>query len=206
MHKRLTARVIATGLMVLLSACGGDRSVLVAPLPGDATVPPMGVVLSPDGARVHPVHREASLNASVTWSFDVGAEGAVSRNHATGLTITIPPGALGARTRITVTAIAGAALAYRFEPHGLQFAAPVELRQSLNGLKIRRDVFGFPRLIGGYFAEDAPAVDVATGTVRVTEIMPVWLDGKSKTIRLEIRHFSGYTVASALADQLGLLP
>lgn len=206
MHKRLTARVIATGLMALLGACGGDRSVLVAPLPGDAAVPPMGVVQSPDGARVHPVHREASLEESVMWSFDVGAEGAVSRNRATGLTITIPPGALLTRTRITVTAIGGTALAYRFEPHGLQFAAPVELSQSLNGLKIKRDVFGFPRLFGGYFAEDTLAVDATTGTARVTEIMPVWLDGKSKAIRLEIRHFSGYTVASALVDQLELLP
>jgi len=204
MLKRFTAiRLIALALAVLLGACGDDRSALVSPLPGDPEVPQFGVA-SGLGAKVKPLERTSDLARDVSWAFDVGPEGTVVTNYATGLTISIPKGALASDTRITVTAVRGAHLAYRFAPHGLQFALPVELRMPLSGVKIKRDPFNYPYLVGGYFRDDTLGIDPSTGVALVAEVLPLSIDSKSKAIRLEIRHFSGYTVASAVTPVLDL--
>lgn len=198
MLKRFTAgRFIAATLVALLVACGDDRSALVAPLPGDYELPQFGVATG-EGAKVKPLERTNHLDGDVTWAFDVGPQGTVVTNSATGLTISIPKGALALDTRITVTAMRGAHLAYRFAPHGLQFALPVELRMPLDGVRLKRDPFNYPYLVGGYFASDSLTVDPITGVTRVAELLPLSIDSKTKAIRLEIRHFSGYTVASAV--------
>jgi len=203
MSKRFTvARMVALLGGILLAGCGGDGVVLVAPMPAEAGVQ-FGVVSRPEGAKVRPAQRDATLESDIVWSFDAGPEGAVSRNGATGLAISIPRGALVAPTRITVTALAGSAIAYRFEPHGLQFALPVELSQSLHGLKLNREPLGFARLLGGYFAGDALPTDSATGAARVVELLPITVDTRARRVKLSIRHFSGYTVASAMNDGIG---
>ena len=200
-----TARPILLAVVALLSACRGDDSVLVAPLPGDAGVSPNAGSQSTSGALVHPLRRSSGLDRDITWGFDAGPDGLVARHPSTGVTISIPKGALSSPVHITVTALHGAHLAYRFEPHGLQFAAPVSLTLSLRELKVPRDAFGFPHLVGGYFPDDALTVD-GTGRGHVAELLPVWLDDGRKTARLEIRHFSGYTVASAILDAVQGLP
>jgi hypothetical protein len=196
----VTARQVLMLSIAVVVGCGGDRSVLVAPLPGDAVIPRVGIVDSLVEARVAPVERAVELPGDLTWSFDADPEGTFVRHASTGLSISIPKGAIAVPTRITVAALRGKHFAYRFGPHGLQFAAPVELKQSLSALKVKRDVFGFPRLIAGYFPEDSLTIDAVTGTARVEEVLPIWIDAKGKTLRLEIRHFSGYTVASAMND------
>ena len=202
MLKRFTAvRLTAVTFAALLVACGDDRSALVAPVPGDYDLPQFGVATG-EGAKVKPLERTNELAGDVTWAFDVGPQGTVVTNNATGLTISIPKGALAVDTRITVTAVRGAHLAYRFAPHGLQFALPVELRMPLGGVKLKRDPFHYPYLVGGYFANDSLTVDPSTGVARVAEVLPLSVDAKSKAIRLEIRHFSGYTVASAVTPVL----
>jgi hypothetical protein len=201
-NRRLLGRLAALTLGMLVLSCGGERSVLVGPLPGDDNVV-FGVVPGPSRAKVRPVARESQLGTAVSWSFDAGPEGVAVQHPFTGLSISIPRGALSVPTRITVTALRGSAVAYRFEPHGLLFAAPVQLTQSLNGIKTTRDIFGFARLIGGYFPDDSLEVDEATGLAGVVELLPVWLDYKGKSVRLEIRHFSGYTVASASHESGG---
>lgn len=194
-----TLRLVALVAAGLLIGCGDDRSALVAPLPGSGDSPQFGVAQG-EGAKVRPLRRAIDLRGDVSWAFDVGPEGTVVTNATTGLTISIPKGALAVDTRITVTALRGAHLAYRFAPHGLQFSAPVELSVPLSAAKIKRDPFNYPRLVGGYFADDSLTVDASTGIARVAELLPISIDSRSKRIRLEIRHFSGYTVASAVTN------
>ena len=184
----------------LVVACGGEQALLVSPsVPG---APPLGVVQSPGGALVQPVRRQLPMAAEVSWSFDVDARGTTVRHPSTGLTITVPAGAVAAPTHITVFALRGAPLAYRFEPHGLQFAQPIQLTQSLHGLLLGGGSQPIPRLFGGYFADDSLAVDAATGNARVIEILPVQIDVRAHNAILSVRHFSGYTVASAVNDSL----
>ena len=197
--KRLTLSPIAiiTAAAIVI-ACGGEQALLVSPpVPG---APPLGVVESPNGALVHPVRRQLPVAQEVRWSFDVDARGTSVRNASTGLTITVPAGAVAGPTHITVFALRGAPLAYRFEPHGLQFAQPIQLTQSLHGLNLGDAAQPIPRLVGGYFADDSLVTDPASGNARVIEILPVQIDVRGHRAILSVRHFSGYTVASAVSD------
>jgi hypothetical protein len=192
------ALLIAAAFVV---ACGSDQPLVVSPRLGDGA-PPLGVVSDPTGAPVLPVRRQVPLTRDRSWSFDVGPEGTVVRDDATGLTVQVPAGAVAATTHITVIALKGAPLAYRFEPHGLQFAAPIRLVQSLRGLRVTTGPLGVPSLFGGYFADDSLAIDSMTGVAHVLEVLPIQIDVGGRAALLDVRHFSGYTVASAERDSL----
>jgi hypothetical protein len=202
MPKRFTSAhaciLIAAAIVV---ACAGDHASVVSPRLG-SNAPPLGTVANPTGAPVLPVHRQVPLVDDRTWSFDVGPEGTVVRDGATGLTIDIPAGAVAATTHITVIALKGAPLAYRFEPHGLQFVVPIHLVQSLRVLNVKTDLLGIPPLFGGYFSDDSLPIDGISGEARVIEVLPILIDTKAKTAILDVHHFSGYTVASAAKDSL----
>jgi len=200
MWKRLTAaRVAILVAAAIVVACGGEQALLVSPRLDGA--PPLGAVSDPAGAPVRPVKRQTALLAEETWSFDVDQNGIVDKHSSTGLTITVPPGAVTAPTRITVTALKGASVAYRFEPHGLQFVVPITLTQKLNGIRLARPL-NVPQLFAGYFAGDSLTTDAASGDVRVIEILPVQIDIRGGSAVLHVRHFSGYTVASAVRDSI----
>lgn len=200
MLKCLTPRFAILVAAAIVVACGSEQALLSPQLDGSA---PLGVVADTAGAPVLPVSREIPLARQERWSFDVGPEGTVVNHSSTGLTITVPPGALAANTHITVTALKGGPIAYQLEPHGLQFAVPLQLRQSLRGAKIPRGTLSSAPLVVGYFADDALTTDPVTGQARVVEILPLLVDVKGQAAILSIHHFSGYTVASALgADSL----
>ena len=199
MSKRPTAaRIAVVAIAAIIVACGGEQALVVSPRLDGA--PPLGAVGDPAGALVKPIRRERALSTDDSFSFDVGPGGTVVRRPGTGLTINVPAGAVATTTHITVTALRGAPLAYRFAPHGLQFGAPVRLTQSLYGLRVNQPSF-VPQLFAGYFADDSLATD-AIGNARVIEILPIQVDVRNRTVTLEIRHFSGYTVASAASDSL----
>jgi hypothetical protein len=185
----------------MLVACAGDQGLVVSPRLGGGA-PPLGVVANPGGTPVLPVHRQIPLAQDRSWSFDVGPDGTVVRDGATGLTIEVPAGAVPVTTHITVIALKGAPVAYRFEPHGLQFAVPIHLVQSLRVLTVRTNLLGVPPLFGGYFADDSLVTDSVSGEARVVEVLPVLIDTKARTAILDVHHFSGYTVASAAKDSL----
>jgi hypothetical protein len=198
MLKRLRIAHVAILVTAATIVACGEQALLLSPHLSSA--PPLGVVADPQGAPVHPVKRQTALAEDESWSFDVGPSGTTVRYPSAGLTLTVPPGAVDALTHITVIALRGPALAYRFEPHGIQFAQPLELRQSLHALQLGKDALGVPQLFAGYFTDDALTTDAVSGEARVFEILPVLIDFKHHDAILSIRHFSGYTVASASTD------
>lgn len=197
LHVSQVAILTAAAIVV---ACGGEQALLVSPHVAGA--PPLGVIDNPAGALVHPVSREIALAREESWSFDVDGGGTTVRHPSTGLTIAVPAGAVAGPTHITVTALHGAPLAYRFEPHGLQFARPIQLTQALRGLKLGDKPHAVPEIFAGYFVDDSLATEAGTGNARVFEILPVQIDIGAHNAILFVRHFSGYTVASAAADSL----
>ena|SRR5438094_2096036 len=201
MLKRLTIAHLAILLAAaFVLACGSEQALLVSPRVDGA--PPLGVVADPSGTKIRPIKRALAIDSDESWSFDVGPSGTTVRDASSGLTIAVPPGAVAATTHITVTALKGQAVAYRFEPHGLQFAAPLQLTQTLKGIKLDSPSLGVPPLFAGYFAGDSMPVDAITGEARVVEILPVRIDVKAHAVVLQVHHFSGYTVASAARDSL----
>jgi hypothetical protein len=119
-----------------------------------------------------------------------------------GLTVTVPAGAItsGSMT-ITVTSRPGKAIGYDFEPHGATFAKALTFSQSLTGTTW--EALGKPMLFGVYHT--AP-VNTTANTALAAEVSNTRLvtDAKTKVVSsmFDIRHFSGYIVASGRADEV----
>jgi hypothetical protein len=146
---------------------------------------------------VSPIQRTIPLAQDVTWSFEAGPSGAVSVNPAVGLKIVIPDGALASREVITVTALAGPPVAYKFEPHGLVFQRSVTLTQSIKGTTADAELL--PALCAGYFATDR--LELTTdGLASVTELLSVLVNPFNRKATFSITHFSGYIVASGRTE------
>jgi phage-related minor tail protein len=142
---------------------------------------------------IAPVQRSAPLAQDVSWSFTVGSAGGSSSNAASGLTISVPRYAVSRSTTITVTALAGSAVAYRFEPHGLEFNRDVTLTQNLNGTSV--GLLSSLLISGAYFATDDLELNPG-GLALVTEIIPASIGLLTRKASFPIEHFSGYILAS----------
>lgn len=182
---------VATALVV--SACS-DAGVTapVAPVASEQSANLLGLGDVLGLTTVAPITRNTPLANDVSWSFTVGWGGATSSNSATGLTISVPSGAVSTPTVITVTALKGSAVAYSFAPHGLQFSRRVTLTQKLQGTSVGAQLL--PNLTGAYFANDEDLLD--NGLALVSEVLSGLLNPLSKTFSFPIEHFSGYLVAS----------
>jgi hypothetical protein len=154
--------------------------------------PILGLLKRLVNGLIAPLTRTLSLERDVSWSFVAGPNGTVSSNSKVGLTITVPRGALTTTQVITVTALAGAPIAYKFEPHGLVFQRPLTLTQSLSGVTgySYRDV-----LAGAYFETDRLVLN-EDGLAQISELLPAQTDLYRRTVTFQIDHFSGYIVAS----------
>lgn len=146
---------------------------------------------------IAPVQRSTPLPEDVTWSFVAGPDGGATTNAATGLTFVVPAGAVAEDVTITVTALAGDAVAYRFQPHGVVFARSATFTQDLR-LTTANVVSGLT-LSGAYFATDALEFS-PTGLVSVTETIGAVVNPLTRTATFPVRHFSGYILASGRAE------
>ncbi len=203
MRARLFAPITtAVASLLLLGACA-DTAGISGPQRGPQQQSALlgelldGTVTTLGNALMAPLQRRTPLAAPVTWSFVAGPNGATSSNSATGLTVSIPHGALASDVTITVTAIAGAPVAYAFEPHGLQFAKNVRLTQSLRNTRTGILQLLLPQ--GGHFAGAAPTY--AGPLALVTETSPAQLNLLSNTMSFPIRHFSGWIAGSGRSSR-----
>ena len=145
--------------------------------------------------------RAVLLTRDVSASAIIGPEGGTLEIAASGGRITFPPGALTTRMRVTMTAKAGWNVAYEFAPHGITFAVPVIVEQSLGNLLASG---GARALQAGYYQDDLDAVlvDTRQSLARVTELRQVLLDRPTdpRVARFFISHFSGYIMSSGFAS------
>lgn len=141
-------------------------------------------------ANVRALHRTTPLARDFSAMARIGRQGGALTIPAAGVTLVIPAGAVQRPMTITMTALRGRGIAYEFQPHGLTFAKPVELRQEL----VRSGWTSGMALKGGYF-RDRRHVDVQTGTALIQEELPAIL--RSSGVILQLWHFSGYLVSMA---------
>jgi hypothetical protein len=192
---RQTARavlgvVLASGLA--LAACsdrittppaaidrGGEQSSLLGGLLGGVTQ-----------LLFAPLQRNTPLAQDVAWSFTVGPAGGSSSNSAVGLTVSIPPNALSTTKTITVTALAGSNVAYRFEPH-ITFKKKVYLTQNLSGTS--SGLLGSLLMKGAHFPGNTPTY-TSSGLAIVDEIVSGLVLGGNFTFG--VTHFSGWIPGS----------
>jgi hypothetical protein len=93
-----------------------------------------------------------------------------------------------------VTAKAGDMVAYDFQPHGVQFAKPLALRQDVEGTSYTR-LEDKGAVEAGYSA-DPSQLDEQANTARVDEFLPATADVHGTNLYFDVHHFSGYMLSS----------
>src|SRR5690242_16653932 len=154
---------------------------------GGGDCPPDNPDCNLGGAGFNKIRRGMIQPDGGTASAMVGLGGGELDLPSAGLKVIVPAGALTQPTMISVTPRAGALLAYEFQPHGLQFARPLTVVQSLGGTGLEGVSVRSLRAV--YFADESQ-VDDASGAVRPTELMNVSIDAAAQTASFSIHHFS----------------
>ena len=156
-----------------------------------------GLVTVP--ATVNVLTRNSPLASAVTATATIGALGGTMTLPEAGLTISIPAFALSTPTQISVTAVAGSQVAYEFEPHGLQFTAPLVVTQVLDGTSASGQALIPGHLFAGYFA-DLSALNPLNGTALVNEILGTSVNLGRSSATFSVWHFSGYLLWTGEGD------
>ena len=185
---RACTAALAIGATVAVAACGGQPT---------ATGPTLRPAVAADQPQMATVlKRSTPLDHAVSASITVAGNGGVLRLPEAGLQVVIPRNALphGAPGTITVTAVAGDAVAYEFQPHGLVFSAPLLATQNLAGTTWSANS-GRQPLEAAYFG-DASDLDVGAGTAVISDVFPTNVIATGKRLRWDIPHFSGYVIVT----------
>ena len=183
--------VRATQLLAVwaLAACAGDPASPSAPLRPIAPVAPNAADVSVLMATT-PLVRDVALARDVAVSRTIGRHGGSISIPSVGFTLVVPPGAVAHKTAFTVTALAGQAVAYEFEPHGTVFLRPLVATQRLSGTQLPAGT----ALQAGYFPNRS-LVDPNGGSALVAEFIAGAVSSNQQAFSWPIQHFSGYIVA-----------
>lgn len=144
-----------------------------------------GKTLAP--TRVVPLLRSTPLASDITVTKTIGVLGGTIVLPGAGLTIVVPPLAVGKTTEFKITARKGSYLAYDMQPHGTKFLVPLVATQNLAATNVR-GLLNLNLSLGYY-----PDPNKIT---TVTELLGVQLDLLKLTAISTIPHFSGYIYAS----------
>jgi hypothetical protein len=168
------------------------------------TTPPAATPKQGDGANatllsspitIIPLQRTAPLATNEVVQKRIGLLGGTLVLPNAGLTIVVPALAVTSPVTITATALAGSNVAYEFEPHGLQFLAPVVMTQDLSVTEARTGGTIDPLLLYlGYFPN-------SSNITSVTELLSVQVNLPLQTSVGVIWHFSGYVLATGRSDE-----
>jgi hypothetical protein len=178
--RRLAAAVLAS---VAIVACASDSPSHTA-APRTKSPDLLSGLIGMQG-----VQRTTPLASPITVTAVIGQLGGTLSIPAAGVTVTVPYGALSANTEITMTARAGALVAYDFSPHGITFAKPLVFRQSLKGTTA--SLLQAPLLKLGYY-EDPSLLTETEGFV--SQLLDGAVNLLTWTFTSTIPHFSGYMI------------
>ena len=134
--------------------------------------------------------RAVPLRSHFTVGAAIGPAGGTITIPEIGFTLVVPKGAVRGVVKFSVTAMAGASVAYDFAPHGIKFKVPLQFRQSLT---VTTALPGMA-LMGGYF-KDKKQVDSDAMKAKVDESTSTRLENGS--VVFDLWHFSGYLVSMA---------
>lgn len=186
---------VRLAVVAMLAACSADPNgtATTAPLQPQSAAQAVQVGVLPIGTltAVHPLTRRNPLRSDLSTSATIGAAGGTLRLPQVGFTLTVPAGAVTAPTNFSVTALAGAEVAYEFEPHGTVFLQPLTAVQELRGT---RHTLAQSALMAGYFP-DRSAVGTNGLGMLVSERIAGAVDPRRALFTWPIQHFSGYIVA-----------
>lgn len=182
--------LVLAALAVAIAGCSdAPTSAPAAPAVTEAPRPALlGIV-----ALTPVLQRSRPLPADITVRTRIGPEGGTIAIPEAGFKVVVPYGAVKEPVDFVATAVAGRAVAYRFDPHGITFAKPLVATQELRGT----EWIGLPLLNmrAGYFKDDSQ-LDTRRALVQLDELLPLTLDLLRLQVRFRIEHFSGYVIST----------
>jgi hypothetical protein len=180
----------ALAALLTIAGCGRDT----------ATAPSQPTQIAPASSASHtllgspitvtPMLRVTPLASNIVVSKTIGLLGGTISVPGAGLTVVVPPLAVSKSTTFKVTARAGYAVAYDFEPHGTNFLLPLVATQNLTGMQ-GGSLLSLLQL--GYYPD-------GTHPTTVTELLTVTADLLHLTAVSSIWHFSGYIYLTGRDD------
>jgi hypothetical protein len=206
MRFRSIASIAATLTAGLLASGCGDSPVAPSAPPAAPSAP----IAAPTSANnsllggllgttlgspttVTPLNRTSPLASDITTSKRIGLLGGVLSIPSAGITVVVPPLAVLSTTTISVTARAGSAVAYDFAPHGIKFAVPLVVTQSLAKTDAQTGLVSLNSLFAGYYPD-------SKNSTSVTELLTLNVNLLNSTAIMTVWHFSGYIFASGRSD------
>ncbi|MGH9886116.1 MAG: hypothetical protein ACREBE_11340 [bacterium] len=175
-----------------LVTAGCERENLTAPQARD-TRPSFGAdknILLSSPITIIPLQRTSPLAANEQRTATIGILGGAITLPSSGLRIVVPPFALTSPTTITATGLAGSAVAYELEPHGMSFLVPLVAIQDLRGTQASAGGLIDPLLLYvGYFPS-------SSNITSVTELLDLNVNLLGQTSAALLWHFSGYVWSS----------
>jgi hypothetical protein len=154
----------------------------------------------PNGIPVTAI-KWGSTHANQTRSVSgtIGYYGGSLAIGGSDFTITFPRGALTTSTWITITSDASGYVSYDMQPHGLKFAKPVIVTQSLKNTAVYNTSTAL-KAAGAYFSKDL--LDLS-GTLKANEIETTTIYSAPNSTNpvpavetWQLNHFSHYMLAS----------
>lgn len=149
------------------------------------------------------LRRLQPLAANISQSAIIGPAGGEIKITEAGAKISFPAGALAQPTLITMTAFAGYSVGYDFQPHGLTFAQPVKVQQTIAGTWAQAYPVLLKGLHGSYWGQaslDSAWIDKGKFFAKVQENQIGYFESNASQIKFYIGHFSGYMVSCGLTD------
>ncbi len=131
------------------------------------------------------------LASDISRSALIGPTGGSISIDELGFRFIVPRGAVDVPTNITVTAVAGATVAYEFAPHGIRFEERPTFSQELEHTNLT-GLLGVA-MHGAYFESRGDLF--ADGTAAISELIPTRLEVFPLRVVFKVKHFSGYIVA-----------
>jgi hypothetical protein len=191
--------VVAAAALVIGACSGADVTSPAEPLDNGTGTGSLGSLASKDanGLELRALWWEDRPHNSATASAMIGPAGGVIVIPETGLTVSIPAGALSSFLSITITADPDY-VAYRMEPTGTQFLKDVTATQLFSATELASSPLR-SQLYVAYIADDSLNL---SGKVPVLELEPTATIFSSRSPGVPyaqiwiIRHFSRYMLAS----------
>jgi len=201
--KKIALGFAFMAVAALSTGCGDSLTNTAQPM--DSPTPRLGAFFSTSPAPGMTVMRRTEKlekDMSVTAQFSYYETGWLSIEDA-GIHIYIPEGAIMTkeRTAITLTALAGDAVAFEFAPHGITFAKPLTVRVDADDteaeyLKSQGRSSGVMNdVIGVYYEWNASGLAVPVEKFRVYWNEKTDGPGGDGSLEFYTNHFSGYAIA-----------
>ena len=184
--------------VALFAACSTDSTSLPSAPNASLSKAPVKGLLGTTAtalALATGAQRTTALPSSLTVTQAIGVDGGTLSIPQAGVTITVPAGALGVTTVISMTARAGTVIAYDFAPHGTTFAKPLVFTQALAGTNVPPVLA--PLLTLGYYADPSYLTTLGAS---VSEFISGSSNLVNASFTSSISHFSGYMVACGRSE------